>query len=512
MLFKSFFKIKYVVFMSCIFFIFQTALSVTSISETRSLNTQDYRYSKLQSLLEKNICFQLNSFNKLMNNHGYIPNSWNGNNAEIYIEKGADRMIQPRMIQFILNLSIIGQKKSNILKNLPCGKGVNFDLEKYVRTISDDYSILVPWKYNHDFSDKVDEPMNIYDIGDWLTIVSILAKQENNQKITSYTADLALFSIKEFNKYSSKFDFPDAYNYDFKSIRNTSAEIGHLTLYLDGLLHSYSATKERDVLNFVKTKIDEIIFNNSDLLLEFYNPNINNNFSTMMTYGELSETILFLYYVTDDINYLHIAHNLLQEMTSNFAVNTKNSKVILSYKIPSSEGTCSEAMSLEASSYNALKLAKIMNDNEQTKIILSHLSSYYFNGTNSGLPIKKYCNDTNMNDDMLLIGHYYGLMKTLWFVERNNLKIKGVDSLDWLTEIISSLDLHKINYGYSNALSDHAKGVVNDPGGNVWIFNEGLVPIYYSLMNNQSEFDLEFTTANEYFAGCNFILLEKDNL
>jgi len=227
----------------------------------------------------------------------------------------------------------------------------------------------------------------------------------------------------------------------------------------------------------------------------------------MMTYGEISETILFLQYITEDRRYLNIAYSLLKEMIDNFKIDDESDKVVLKYKLPLGE-SCSEAMSLEASTYNALKLGVIMNDNNIIETILSHLSLYYMHGTRGGLPINRYCNTGS--HDMLHIGHYYGLMKTLWFVERNNLKIKGVDAKVWLEKIIGNLEMHKVEYGYVNILSDRDRRIVNDPGGNVWMFNEGLIPIYYSLVNNKGEFDLDYISKNEYFAGCNFILIDKD--
>jgi len=125
------------------------------------------------------------------------------------------------------------------------------------------------------------------------------------------------------------------------------------------------------------------------------------------------------------------------------------------------------------------------------------------------MPVSKYCVNESNNNSNLQIGHYYGLMKTLWFIERNNLKLEDVEAIDWLTQLIKSLEGHKLKYGFVNSLSDLDNIIVNDPGGNVWVLNEGLIPIYYSLMNSDKFFNTEFNKQSEYFAGCNFILVDK---
>jgi len=484
-----------------------SSLSKTKNIQNNSVSFLKPEYSELQLLLENNICFQLNSFSELMSKHNFIPNSWNGSNAEIVIQKGGDWMVQPRMIQFALNLMIIDYKSPNFFDSLPCDVSIYKILEDYVIKITNNYEILVPWKHNHDFSNKIDEPMSTYDLGDWMVIISILARKKESEKISQYLQNLAYFSIDVFNRHSDGLDYPDMFDYGYNSRRSQNAEIGHITLFLDGLIHAYISNKDQNIIDFVKAKLDQILASRDKPMVEIFIEE-ENNFSSMMTYGEFLETTLFLHYVTGEDKYLDISYELAKEVKE-FFYETTNDKVVLKFNNSNNNEICGEAMSLEASSYNLLKLSAIMEDPDLEKSVLSHVNSYYLYGTINGMPVSKYCVNESNNNSNLQIGHYYGLMKTLWFIERNNLKLEDVEAIDWLTQLIKSLEGHKLKYGFVNSLSDLDNIIVNDPGGNVWVLNEGLIPIYYSLMNSDKFFNTEFNKQSEYFAGCNFILVDK---
>ena len=46
------------------------------------------------------------------------------------------------------------------------------------------------------FVDKENEPMNIYDIGDWLTILSVTSTYYNQKDLTNYALSSSKYLIK----------------------------------------------------------------------------------------------------------------------------------------------------------------------------------------------------------------------------------------------------------------------------------------------------------------------------
>ena len=288
------------------------------------LNTKSFSY---QNNLNKEkflnfYCNNLKIYNDVLKRYGFIPNSWELDTATL-IKK--DIMVQPRMIQFSLNYLRI-KKYLNIDQQYTCSNlTLETDILSSIKKFTNDYRDLFPWKKKQmNFVDKENEPMNIYDIGDWLTILSVTSTYYNQKDLTNYALRSSKYLINLVNNtYDKHNKWPDSFNYKLEP--NFDLEIGHVTLFIDGLLHVYKDLKINDALIWLKNFI--IYFSKQSKNFKRRPYDKENDYSTSMTYGEFLETT-HLFLTSQMIQISSFGIILSDEMIKNF-----KRKIIISQHI-----------------------------------------------------------------------------------------------------------------------------------------------------------------------------------
>jgi hypothetical protein len=452
-------------------------------------------------------CKNLKIYDEMLERYGFIPNSWELDTGNLINQ---DIMVQPRMIQFSLNYLRIKQY-SNIDSEYNC---LNLSLEKNVlisiKKFSNNYENLFPWKKKQiDFVDKENEPMNIYDIGDWLTILSVASSYYSQKDLTNYAIKSSEYLIKLVNNtYDKNNKWADSFNYKLEP--NFDLEIGHATLFIDGLLHVYKDLKLDNALILAEKIYNDIYKNKKNFLYEKYYEK--NSYSTLMTYGEFLETTHLFYNVTNDPKYIYYGIYLSEQMISNFKRKDNNQ---LAYKIVDGiKQNCLDAMALEAASYQYMYFQFEKLNFEKINLFKNLIKKFYNKNLGGLVPAEICVNDYK---NKYYIGHQYGFLKLLMFFENTkklNFSQNNLNSINYkllISEIISTLFVNQKKYGIPNEISDKKEHkILTDVGGNVWLINEALSPIYAQLLLNHDFFDLSKARELNYiFSGCNFILIKK---
>lgn len=475
------------------------------------LNTKSFSY-EIDLNKEKFLNFYCNNlkiYNDVLKRYGFIPNSWELDTATL-IKK--DIMVQPRMIQFSLNYLRI-KKYLNIDQQYTCSNlTLETDILSSIKKFTNDYRDLFPWKKKQmNFVDKENEPMNIYDIGDWLTILSVTSTYYNQKDLTNYALRSSKYLVNLVNNtYDKHNKWPDSFNYKLEP--NFDLEIGHATLFIDGLLHVYKDLKINDALILAEKFYNDIFQNRIKILKERPYDN-ENDYSTLMTYGEFLETTHLFFNITKDQKYLSFGIILSDEMIKNFKRKNNNQ---LAYKIRYGfKYSCLDAMALEAASYQYMFFQFEKLNFEKIYPFVNLIKK--FNEKNlEGLVPAEVCHNGYKNKYYL--GHQYGFLKLLMFFDKTkklNVFQNNANQINYkqsINQIINKLSQNRQKFGIPNEISDKGsqQKILTDVGGNVWLINEALSPIYAEFFTRKEFFDLKKNIQTDYiFSGCNFILIKK---
>ena len=140
-----------------------------------------------------------------------------------------------------------------------------------------------------------------------------------------------------------------------------------------------------------------------------------------------------------------------------------------------------------------------------------------FNEKNlEGLVPAEVCHNGYKNKYYL--GHQYGFLKLLMFFDKTkklNVFQNNANQINYkqtINQIINILSQNRQKFGIPNEISDKGsqQKILTDVGGNVWLINEALSPIYAELFARKEFFDLKKNIQTDYiFSGCNFILIKN---
>ena len=450
-------------------------------------------------------CSQLKTYSTLSQMHGYIPNSWNGRTANLVNNKGADLMVQPRMLQYSMNALL-----ANDYLGMNFSKCVDDVLENTlmgIKRFSSDYVEPLPWKKTPDFQDKTDEPMNVYDIGDWLMVVSVAAMVSGDPEVTLYLQKVVEKTSQLLGAYVKENRFPDRFTYGYQPSSHP-LEVGHATLLIDGLLYAYLATGNIEMLSISKAFYNTVSQPRRSPIFEKMGGE--NNYTTLMTYGELLESTNLLYFITADDFYLTEGKRISAEMLDEFT--SSNFKLSYRKEITGKVSPCNDAMGLEAAVYQSLNFYRSEMTEEELATVFNYIKSFTDEIPENGYVPQVLCND-NSHNNLFLIGNQYGLLKTLYYIKNTpslaqEAKKHGINAKRAIRLIIDKLASSQLTFGLPNALSDEEAGIITDPGGNVWMFNEAIMPILIEYKFNLGLFNLDKMRQNKHgLVGCNYLFL-----
>ena len=94
-----------------------------------------------------------------------------------------------------------------------------------IKAFSSDYTVPLPWKKTVGFVDKTDEPMSVYDIGDWLMVVSVAAMVADDLELTNYLDRVVEETSSLFASYVQTNSFPGLFHMDINP-QNISWKLG----------------------------------------------------------------------------------------------------------------------------------------------------------------------------------------------------------------------------------------------------------------------------------------------
>lgn len=495
------------IFLMTVLFIVST-LSSDAGEITNGVNSEIERDDDLSLALEKlhNVhCRQLKTYRYLFETHGFIPNSWNTTTAALENNKGADLMVQPRMLQYAMNLLLandhlgadFSQCAGNVLENTIEG----------IKRFSSDYTVPLPWKKTPEFQDKIDEPMTVYDIGDWLMVVSVTAMVSENYEIDMYLQRVVDASSQLLGSHVTDNRFPGRFTYGYVAT-NHPLEVGHATLLIDGLLYAHLATGNIEMLSLAKTYYRTASQRQRRPIFE--NLGGEDNFSTLMTYGELLESTNLLHFITMDDFYLNDGKRIVAEMLDEFM----SPEFDLNYR----QGTdgafspCKDAMGLEAAVYQSLVFFRSEMTEAELTAVFAYIKSFTDHIHERGYVPQLVCAE-NSHNNLFLIGNQYGLLKTLFYIKdtpslSSEAGKHGIDPNEAIRLIIDRLASFDLPFGLPNALGDEDTEVITDPGGNVWMFNEAIMPILIERKLKMGLFNMDRMHIKKHrFVGCNYLFL-----
>ena len=137
------------------------------------------------------------------------------------------------------------------------------------------------------------------------------------------------------------------------------------------------------------------------------------NYTTLMTYGELLESTNLLYFVTEDHFYLMEGKRLAAEMLSQFLLPSSE----LAYR-RSDDGIfspCIDAMGLEAATYHILNFYRFDMSDAEFHALFNYIQRFTDHIEATGYVPQLIC-APNEHNDQFLIGNQYGVLKTLFYL------------------------------------------------------------------------------------------------
>lgn len=442
--------------------------------------------------LQDQICHEVNSFSKLIDLNGFIPNKVN---AVGEADKTAD-IIQPRMIQIYMNMILLGKQADSI--SLACNdfESVALNFSKLYLKYSDDETNIFPWKTNI-AGDVSDHPMDIYDLGDWLMISNVyyLISQDKPRTL-AYIKEQAYFLIEVLKNNQIR-----SFNGDYKNPNLGGREIGHLTLALDSLIISSITMNDKDILSFVSEKVREVSDKRGgNILVE---DDKDTTSTHLMTYGELFETLFFLDMATQQLG----SRNLLfEDLYADYNKFFLKKDGVLNYYANQSGNQCFNVMAFEAAFYRPLLYFHSLKNENEVNFINRQIQIY--EKKLGSIPAYEICVKSKKKIDPsnkeIHLGGLYGYIKLKRIQQILNLDRNAGFKINKVLEYVNS---NSQMIGFANTKEDKLKDRgISDIGGNVWYTNEALIPVYHSFFNpNSMLHDLKGS-----FHGGNYIFINGE--
>jgi hypothetical protein len=418
------------------------------------------------------ICHEVNSFSRLIELNGFIPNKVN---TIGHVDESAD-IVQPRMIQVYMNMLLLSKQADDIPLACEGFESAALNFSKLYLKYSDNETNIFPWKKNLT-GDVSDHPMDIYDLGDWLMISNVYYLiSPDKPRTLAYIQDQATFLIETLKNNQIR-----SFNGDYKTPNLGGREIGHLTLALDSLIISSITMNDEDILRFVSEKVREVSdIRGGSILLE---DDKDITSTHLMTYGELFETLFFLDMATQKLGDRNL---LFEELYADYKKFFLKKDGILNYYANQSGNQCFNVMAFEAAFYRPLLYFHTLKNENEVNFI-NHQIEMYEKKLGS-IPVYEVCVKSKKKIDPsnkeIHLGGLYGYIKLkriqqILNLDKNaDLKIKKV--LDYVNSNSQAI-------GFANTREDKMKDRgISDVGGNVWYTNEALIPVYHSFFNPNS--------------------------
>lgn len=399
------------------------------------------------------------------------------------------------MIQAFINSILLIDEINFIDEKCQSNELINNFINNYLK-ISENEKKLFPLKFKNLDEKLLSEPMSIYDLGDWLVITNVYHNISNDKKKTlKYIKKQADFLLHTLKNTSIK-----EYKNDYKLTVNSERDIGHLTLAFDGLTYSSITLGDKKYVNYV---IDEIRELSKKATLNNLYENKDRKFDTyLMTYGEIFESLFYARFAMDEINdFDYIFYNLYKNYINDFLLPNG----MLGYYLLKSEKICFNAMAFEASFYRPLLYFHEVNDKKNIDFINKQIETY--EKLLGSIPNYEQCYSKDMSKlitkQEIHIGALYGYLKLKRIQE-----ILGYDTKakNKILAVLNHLEKkHKKIIGFSDMPKERVgEEFIKDIGGNVWLYNEGLLPLFMSYVNPNT-----FLLKNPSFQGCNYIYSKK---
>lgn len=448
------------------------ALLISTCKAESMLDMQDKDAYQYKEVVERLICHQINSFNRLISINGFIPNkTTESGRADV-----SSDLVQPRMIQFYLNIILLRSASGS--DNFKCAETDDAveNFKSLYERYSKNESVIYPWKEKVN-GNKSNDPMDIYDLGDWLMISNVyylISKDKN--KTTEYIRHQANILMEALSDHRV-----GSFAVDYEHPNIGGREIGHLTLALDSLILSSATLKDDVYSNFVSKQIDEVVaMRRGKYVLE--DPK-NPSSTHLMTYGELFETIFFLDMVKGNLGRENI---LFEDLYSDYKKYFKMKSGYLNYYTNDSDNYCFNSMAFEAAFYRPLLYYYSQSDQNQLNFISKQIAVYE---RKLGVPpVSERCiSEKKIKSDdaeKIMLGQLYGYIKIKRIQEILNLDKKAKNKIKKTLDYINS-NIQAI--GFANFRGDKLqyKGIA-DIGANVWLTNEALIPLYHSFFSPNS--------------------------
>ena len=308
--------------------------------------------------------------------------------------------------------------------------------------------------------------MTIYDIGDWLMVVSVAAMASEDHEVEMYLQKVVNASSQLLGSYVKDHRFPDRFTYGYVPA-NHPLEVGHATLLIDGLLYAHLATGNIEMLSLSKAYYRTASQRQRRPIFEKLGGE--DNYTSLMTYGELLESTNLLHFITMDDFYLNEGKRIAAEMLDEFM----SPKFELNYR----QGTdrafspCKDAMGLEAAVYQSLIFFRSEMTEAELSAVFGYIKSFTDHIHEHGYAPQLVCAG-NSHNTLFLIGNQYGLLKTLFYIKDTPFLASeagkhGIDPNEAIRLIIDRLASFDTPFGLPNTLGDEDTEVITDPGGDV---------------------------------------------
>ena len=429
--------------------------------------------------LESIFCHYTQSIEYVLKNSSMIPNSLMNETGGV---NNAVNLYQPRFLQVTNNSILIARKDSGFQRYCNVN-GIAYQTSRVFRNLSANYSVIFPHLRHLDHTVATEYPRNIYELGDWAGISMIQSSVSSENKIL---LDYTNSEIEHLYKLLSTSD-SGYYDFNFRPIKGRF-EVGHLTLAIDALsLYSYQSGE----MKYVELAI-KLIENLASIdLLEDANQK---QYTHLATYGEIFESLTLARYVQNQAYSKDaLFEKLYYSMKTRFSDKDKNLFFVLN------RPDCHHSLAFEGALYRPLLYFYYNSNQEEVGFINNQIQI-----TESVLgvpPIGGKCSEDNLFADQNVgaLGIYYMYLKM-----KRIQSILGMD-VDAEAKISRLLDnyfkFHQAKF-FAYERPDSLKGLTKDMGGNVWFFNEGIVPVLYSYINPES-----LVGKQNSFQGCNFYFM-----
>jgi len=444
------------------------------------------RHRAIESLL----CHQSTSFKEVLKkNNFHLPNGLSTISGK---PLGGSDLIQPRMLQFVLNIWRMMPRIEGD-HSLPCREILislsEIAQEAYLR-YSNNFLEPIPWKRHFNHKVNIEHHMDIYDVADWLTISATyhnaFIQGASDAESSHY---LYLKSVESILRSMLTKNHGRIYQNKKGALLPTAMKIpvGHITLSVDALMMTDLAVKRSDNKAITREILSELV--EAALKSNLMEDERGFSDTTLMTYGEIFESVnLYRKVYSDEEFYLFAMSSLVESVVTDFAL---DGKLFYYHRTNRDRVGCYHVMSLEGFYTNLLKFALYSDDPQLLQFGIDNINQT-LNALGSP-PLIETCGEIRSTH----IAGYYAVTKLLSFMETEGLLVeplgsKGIEAeiLDYILEKLRAKLLIK-----SKANSKY----IEDISPNVWIYNEYIVPRYFSDKYQ----DIQI---NDFY-GCNFLYI-----